>query len=43
MAGGQAHAYQLTLTSGQYLLVVVEQRGKEIKGEGLVGLTRGFM
>jgi len=27
LAGGQAHAYKISLTAGQYLRVVVEQRG----------------
>src|SRR5262245_38954917 len=27
LAGGQSHAYQITLAAGQYLNVVVEQRG----------------
>jgi len=30
MAGGQAHAYQLTLAAGQYLHVVVDQRGIDV-------------
>jgi hypothetical protein len=27
-AGGQSHSYQFTLTSGQYLHVIVDQRGE---------------
>ncbi|MDQ3009605.1 MAG: CHAT domain-containing protein [Acidobacteriota bacterium] len=30
LAGGQQHAYQITLTAGQYLNVVVEQRGIDV-------------
>ena len=30
LAGGGAHAYQLTLAAGQYLKVVVEQRGIDV-------------
>jgi CHAT domain-containing protein/Tfp pilus assembly protein PilF len=30
LAGGQAHAYRLTLTSGQYLHLIVEQLGIDI-------------
>lgn len=30
LAGGQSHAYQLTLSAGQYLHVVVEQRGIDV-------------
>src|SRR5215510_5393592 len=30
LAGGQSHSYQITLTEGQYLRVVVEQRGVDV-------------
>src|SRR5215475_9440611 len=30
LAGGQSHAYQITLAAGQYLDVVVEQRGIDV-------------
>lgn len=30
LAGGQSHAYRLTLSAGQYLHVVVEQRGIDV-------------
>ncbi|MBI1762730.1 MAG: tetratricopeptide repeat protein [Acidobacteria bacterium] len=30
LAGGQQHAYQITLSAGQYLNVVVEQRGIDV-------------
>lgn len=30
LAGGQSHAYQVTLRAGQYLNVVVEQRGIDV-------------
>src|SRR6185295_11600426 len=30
LAGGETHAYQITLASGQYLRVVVEQHGLEM-------------
>jgi tetratricopeptide (TPR) repeat protein len=30
LAGAQSHAYQITLTAGQYLNVVVEQRGIDV-------------
>jgi CHAT domain-containing protein/tetratricopeptide (TPR) repeat protein len=30
LAGGETHAYRLTLTSGQHLLAVVEQRGIDV-------------
>jgi CHAT domain-containing protein/Tfp pilus assembly protein PilF len=30
LAGGQSHSYQITLTEGQYLNVVVEQRGIDV-------------
>src|SRR5262245_16891409 len=30
LAGGQSHAYQITLAAGQYLNVVVEQRGIDV-------------
>src|SRR5262249_27620503 len=30
LAGGQSHSYQITLTEGQYLHVVVEQRGVDV-------------
>lgn len=30
MAGGQTHAYRLTLNAGQYLYVVVEQKGIDV-------------
>jgi hypothetical protein len=30
LAGGQSHTYQITLTEGQYLRVVVEQRGVDV-------------
>jgi tetratricopeptide (TPR) repeat protein len=30
LAGGQSHAYQITLAAGQYLNVIVEQRGIDV-------------
>jgi CHAT domain-containing protein/Tfp pilus assembly protein PilF len=30
LAGGQSHAYQITLAEGQYLSVIVEQRGIDV-------------
>jgi hypothetical protein len=30
LAGGQSHSYQIRLTEGQYLRVVVEQRGVDV-------------
>src|SRR5215813_4019442 len=30
LVGGQSHSYQITLTEGQYLRVVVEQRGVDV-------------
>src|SRR5215510_1691297 len=30
LAGGKAHSYQIMLTAGQYLHVVVEQRGIDV-------------
>src|SRR5215470_4589251 len=30
LAGGQSHSYQIALTEGQYLRVVVEQRGVDV-------------
>ena len=30
LAGGQAHPYQLSLTAGQYVKVVIEQRGLDV-------------
>lgn len=31
IAGGQSHAYRLTLQAGQFVRVVVEQRGIDVK------------
>jgi CHAT domain-containing protein/tetratricopeptide (TPR) repeat protein len=30
LAGGQSHVYQITITSGQYLQIVVDQRGIDV-------------
>ena len=30
IAGGQSHTYQITLTAGQFIRVVVEQRGIDL-------------
>jgi hypothetical protein len=30
LAGGQSHAYQITLAAGQYLLVIVDQKGVDV-------------
>ena len=35
MAGGQVHGYQLSLSGGEYLRLVVEQMGIERSGGGI--------